>query len=58
MPNTQKCNCIVAKAKFNVKHSALYCVDCDVWIEPICNKAGCSYCMDRPAKPSEVKDEG
>ncbi len=50
-----KCICEKANTKFNAKHDALYCATCDVWIEPICSRFDCSYCKDRPARPSEVK---
>ena len=51
------CVCDKPEARFNKKHSALYCINCDVWIEPTCNKFDCSYCAGRPKRPSEVKDE-
>jgi hypothetical protein len=57
MQTTVKCICMVPDRVMNKKHDALYCKQCDAWIEPICSKFDCKYCKDRPARPSEVKHE-
>lgn len=38
------------------KHDAHACMTCDVWVEDRCSDPGCSYCVSRPARPSEVDD--
>jgi len=52
-----KCICMRPDKCMDAKHGALYCKQCDAWIEPICNKFDCSYCKDRPARPSGVSYE-
>lgn len=57
MKTSVKCICMKADTAMSVRHGALYCKRCDAWIEPTCNNFDCSYCKDRPLKPSGVKGE-
>ena len=33
-------------------YDALFCPACDAWREPACPEPGCSYCAERPVRPS------
>jgi len=46
-----KCVCDVAERVTSKKHDAIYCKQCNAWIEPICNDVTCSFCRDRPLRP-------
>ena len=39
---------------YNQKHDANYCPRCDTWLEKVCDDINCSFCKDRPEKPSEA----
>jgi hypothetical protein len=36
-------------------HDAYFCPKCDLWLERSCTDPKCSYCNNRPTKPSSVK---
>lgn len=42
------------EARYNFRYDAYYCAVCDKWLEGLCPD-GCTLCMGRPEKPSEVK---
>lgn len=54
MINCKKCN---FEFKYNYKHDATYCEKCDEWLEKTCSDVHCKYCLERPAKPSEAKND-
>lgn len=33
-------------------NDALFCPECDVWLESVCSDLECHYCSRRPALPS------
>lgn len=33
------------------KHDAMFCADCNEWIETACGDAGCEFCATRPPVP-------
>ncbi len=33
------------------KHDAMYCKDCNIWLEGKCDDYLCYFCVGRPAKP-------
>lgn len=36
------------------KHDAWACIDCNKWLEEICDDEMCTYCKGRPDTPYEV----
>lgn len=36
-------------------YDAMYCPNCDIWLEPKCEMADCIFCTGRKAKPSDNK---
>lgn len=40
-------------ASYSQPHDAYYCPDCYKWLEDGCGFAGCSFCRERPEKPTE-----
>lgn len=42
--------------KYSTKHDALYCSDCDIWMDSACDDLDCEYCPERPELPSQIKD--
>ena len=40
--------------KYCEEHDAYYDSEKDIWLEKGCTSKVCSYCKDRPDKPSEV----
>ncbi len=39
----------------NEKHDAEFCPQCDRWLVDACDDPQCTYCLLRPALPSEVR---
>lgn len=37
---------------YSAKYDAVYCADCDEWLEGKCPDRECEYCSVRPEKPS------
>lgn len=35
-------------------YDAFYCVPCNVWLEGTCGDDACSFCAERPPKPSLI----
>lgn len=33
-------------------NDAVFCPDCDVWLETVCSDPDCDYCRRRPERPS------
>lgn len=42
------------KKKYNELYDARYCPTCDKWIESRCSDSECSYCRQRPERPSLI----
>lgn len=45
------------RVRYSPKHDAGACLDCDVWLEPVCEckpEDDCPFPDPRPTKPSEV----
>lgn len=42
--------------KYMRRHDANYCITCDKWLDPQCGCEDCLICIDRPNKPSKVKN--
>lgn len=38
----------------NPIHDAIYCPNCDRWLESRCKNPYCEYCGKRPEKPSQA----
>lgn len=34
------------------RHDAYFCSDCNKWLESGCDDPECSFCKDRPEKPT------
>ena len=47
-----KCGCHESSRRYSEKYDAYYCANCNIWLEGICKSKSCSYCMDRPIKPT------
>ena len=45
---------IKKRGEYCEKHDAFYNPIKDIWLEGICENPNCSFCKDRPTKPSEV----
>lgn len=43
--------------QYSAEHDAAYCPICDIWLEQKCSDPECSYCKDRPEKPSSIKEQ-
>jgi hypothetical protein len=39
---------------YDERHDSEFCARCDDWRIKSCGDPDCSYCRDRPARPSEV----
>jgi len=39
---------------YSAKYDAVYCADCDEWLEGKCPDTECEYCSVRPEKPSDI----
>ncbi|MDO5156975.1 MAG: hypothetical protein Q4D51_13535 [Eubacteriales bacterium] len=39
---------------FIVQYDARACIDCNEWLEEVCDEEQCPYCSGRPATPYEV----
>lgn len=50
----EECN---TELKLNGKHDAHYCTKCDIWAEKNCGDKNCTFCNNRPDKPSEATEE-
>lgn len=37
------------------RFDAMYCADCDVWLEDGCGDRTCWFCNDRPLRPSGME---
>jgi hypothetical protein len=42
--------------KYSEKYDAVYCADCDEWLEGKCPDAECEFCSTRPEKPSAIAE--
>lgn len=40
------------KIKYDWRYDVNFCPECDEWIEKNCLDPNCSYCNNRPLKPS------
>lgn len=47
------CRICEGKLSYSEKHDSFYCKKCDIWQIETCVDSDCSYCKNRPAKPSE-----
>lgn len=43
--------CAKHNLKYNKKYEAVYCADCNEWIDPKCSDMKCKFCNNRPEKP-------
>lgn len=52
---TYKCSvCGSETSTYNLTHDAYYCEKCDTWLEEKCSDLECTFCRNRPAKPSQL----
>ncbi len=56
-PTSTTCNVCGKPRTYNNRHDAMYCADCDVWLEKRCSDGACMYCASRPDKPSAADRE-
>lgn len=42
------------RGEYNEKHDAFFNKEKDIWLDENCGDPKCSFCKDRPNKPSEV----
>lgn len=46
--------CTICNVGYRIDEYDTYvCFKCDRWLEPKCGDKKCSYCKDRPNKPSD-----
>lgn len=38
-------------------YDTYWCCKCDKWLEPVCGDDDCTFCIDRPGKPSNSKEK-
>ncbi len=51
----EKCPCCGDETVFIcIEFDAKFCIKCDKWLESQCSDPMCSYCANRPTKPSEI----
>lgn len=43
--------------KYSEEYDAKYNKEKDIWLEKKCSDRECTFCKDRPSKPSEIKNE-
>ncbi len=50
----KRCGCAEhwGAEKYSDKYDAIYCKQCDKWLESKCSDLHCEFCFDRPRKPS------
>lgn len=41
--------------RYNEKYDSFYDDEKDIWLEDCCDERDCTYCPDRPDKPSACK---
>lgn len=51
-----ECKCGYKPNKPMWAHDAYWCPQCDIWLEPPCTDPTCTFCPNRPKKPSMVHD--
>lgn len=49
--------CKHKNCSYSEKYDAEYCEECDEWMERVCCDEDCSFCKNRPSKPSKMKLE-
>lgn len=42
----------VRLSPYDCGHDAIFCMTCDLWLEPKCSDPDCEFCANRPEKPS------
>lgn len=53
----EKCQNCGGHISLSENYDAKYCLSCDVWKESACSDSDCNFCVNRPSKPSEIKDD-
>ena len=53
MKNYMSHACGIDNVLYSKEFDSYYCTSCDSWIEGGCSDADCSYCKERPLRPSD-----
>lgn len=48
------CDGINHEKEYSEEYDAMYCRNCDTWLEIKCNDDDCEFCSKRPERPSEA----
>lgn len=51
-----RCHICDTIAEYNEKHDSMYCDNCNLWLQGVCEFGSCKKCSGRPVKP-HGKDE-
>ncbi len=51
-----KCSKCGRERSYSDRFDSFYCSQCDIWSETKCSDPECSFCKDRPDRPSLVVD--
>lgn len=49
------CSMCGKESQYNETYDALFCPECDVWLESTCDDPSCALCCGRPVSPKKVK---
>lgn len=45
--------CSKCQSEYSERYDAYYCKKCDRWLEKACSDENCSFCTNRPSRPSK-----
>lgn len=51
---SSKCETCESEIQYSEKYDTYFCELCNTWLESKCDDPECDYCVNRPAKPSQI----